>query len=100
MKMFKQKIDRDELFKVMSRYTDLENNLSRLVTTFWTHENFDVIHSIIVTIKNELKRIREINLEIRDEVYRELTHSHLKECIDDELINIRLFLSDPESELN
>ena len=93
-KIYKLKIDRDDVFEMLNRYQDLESNLERLVMTFWTHENFDLIQSIILVIKRELTRIREINFEISDEEYRELTHLHIKQLIDDEFISIRESLSE------
>ena len=88
-KIYQLKIDRDDVIEMLNRYSHLEFNLSTLVTHYSGHKNYDIIQSIILVIKRELQRIREINLEISDEEYRELTHLHMIQLIEDDINEFR-----------
>ena len=88
--LYKSNYNRQDGIKMLNRYTDLENELTRLNTHYYLSDNpnHQIYHSVIKTIINELQTIREINLGIvgcREEYSQPF---QLKEKVDMELKNI------------
>ena len=83
------------LFFMNFGFSQIDLQINLLNTAQYTLSNFNdpTVEQWTVLVTNNYPFPREINLEISDEEYRELTHLHIKQLIEDEI-------NEFESELN
>ena len=91
-KLYQLKIDSDDVIEMLNRYSHLEYELSSIVTrTLVVEEQNEMnmlLHSVTKVISDELKRIREINLEITDEKYSSITIKDICKRIEKEMKSV------------